>query len=168
MGINLVSDIMWKDILKYKPIKVTGPYKKGEYKGKDSKENSVFTEMFYEGLMISRTGETRVERNQRLETLNRLFPNGSLLISDGKYKTWEEFNRAMDKGEIDRNIDIPIEALLRLRSDRKKMKEADPTSLESRLKRKREELENADENLSQRQRRDIEKEIIALEQQLKQ
>tara|TARA_R110001592_G_scaffold19887_8_gene81233 strand:+ start:2071 stop:2553 length:483 start_codon:yes stop_codon:yes gene_type:complete len=157
----------WKDIIKYKPIKVTGPYKKGDYKGKNSEKNSTFTEMFYEGLMISRTGETHVERNQRLEALNQLFPNGSLLIAGGKYETWEEFNRALDKGEIDRNIDIPMEALLRLRSDRSKIKEADPTSLESRLKRKRAELENADENLSQRQRREIQGEINRLEQLLK-
>ena len=140
----------WKDIIKYKPIKVKGPYKKGEFKG--SEANAVFTEMFYESLMSKRTGETVSDRKKRIETLNKLFPNGSLLIADGKYKTWEEFNRALDVGEIDRDIDIPMKALLRLRSDRSKMKEANPTSLENRLKRKRKELENPEEILSQKQR----------------
>jgi len=159
----------WKDIIKYKPIKVTGPYKgKGEYKGKEFKPNSVFTEIFYENLVASRTGESISQRKKRLDTLNKLFPNGASLLANGKYKTWEEFNLALDKEEINiDNLEIPIEALLRLRLDRTKLSDTDPTSLASRLKRKKLELENADENLSQRQRREIQKEIERLEQKLK-
>ncbi len=166
MGINLAGDIMWKDILKYKPIKVTGPYtKRGQYKSKNRPDYS----MFADSLMQKRTGESKQDREKRLKNLDYLFPDGSLLFANGKYPTWRALNEALDMGEINRtDIDkVPIEAVLRTSKDRKLKTSADPTSLESAIRRKKAELENADENLSQRQRRDIEKEITALEQQLK-
>ena len=169
MGINLVSDIMWKDILKYKPIKVTGPYtKRGQYKSKNRPTSSMLEEM-YDSLMQKRTGESEQDREKRLKVLNYQFPGGSLLFANGKYSTWKALNEALDMGEINMTDinKVPIEAVLRLREDRKLKTSADPTSLQNAIRRKKAELENADENLSQRQRRDIEKEITALEQQLK-
>jgi|11_taG_2_1085331.scaffolds.fasta_scaffold44446_3 hypothetical protein len=169
MAINPVSDIMWKDILKYKPIKVTGPYKRGEYKSNKKPSSSMFLEMYADSLMQQRTGESKQNREKRLKILDYQFPGGSLLFADGKYPTWKALNQALDMGEINMtDIDkVPIEAVLRLRKDRKLKTSADPNSLQNAIKRKKAELDSADEHLSQRQRRDIEKEIIALEQQLK-
>jgi len=157
----------WKDIIKTEEPPSQDAIEQAEEARLVAPMNAAFRELGVEPDDFThdeRTGETIRERRERIRLLGELFPNAIELIRGGKYKSWGQFNTALDNGAEPFDGMETFMFIFQLNDFEDKYEKENPQSKTNRIKRLEKKLRNAKANLPKAAQSKLEEQIRQLKE----